>query len=578
MERLTEDSRFKDYEKIFYPHIEQIDKLPLKMRYFDEFSAHFRLLMIKPCHLLLLCSFLTVSTLVDARPDNLAAEQILHRGNGAEVQTLDPHKAEGVPASNILRDLYEGLTIEAPDGKVIPGAAETWEISQDGRVYTFHIRENAKWSNGDPVTAHDFVFGLRRSADPATASQYSQILAPILHAEDVIAGKQPVENLAVEAMNDQTLVVTLKATTPYFLGLLNHSSTYPVHAASVQQYGNKFSRPGKMVSNGAYQLTDWVIQSHITLERNPQYWDNEDTIIDKVIYHPIEDQSTELKRYRAGEIDRTEEIPNKQFKWIKQNLGDELQVSPYLGSYYYGFNLTKPPFKDNLKLRRALSMAIDRKIITEKITGIGEQPSYSWVPTGISGYTSAKLDYADWTQQQREQEARKLYQEAGYSKANPLTVEIRYNTSENHKKLAVVIAAMWKKALGIKTRLVNEEWKVFLENRKQKQVTQVFRAGWIGDYNDPYTFAELMHSKHGINDPGYDNPQYDDLLKQAAFETDADKRIAILHQAEQILLDDQPIMPIYSYVSKHLIKPYVGNYVPNVLDHNYTKDLYILAH
>ena len=440
------------------------------------------------------------------------------------------------------------------------------------------MRKNAKWSNGDPVTAHDFVFGLRRSADPATASQYSQILAPILHAEDVIAGKQAVENLAVEATSDHVLVITLKAATPYFLGLLNHSSTYPVHAASVKQYGNRFSRPGKMVSNGAYQLSDWVIQSHITLLRNPQYWDNEDTIIDKVIYYPIEDQSTELKRYRAGEIDRTEEIPNKQFKWIKQNLGDELQIAPYLGSYYYGFNLTKPPFKDNLQLRRALSMAIDRKIITEKITGIGEQPSYSWVPPGILGYTSAKLDYADWTQQQREQEAKKLYQEAGYSRSNPLTVEIRYNTSENHKKLAVVIASMWKKVLGVKTSLVNEEWKVFLENRKQKQVTQVFRAGWIGDYNDPYTFAELMHSKHGINDPGYNNPRYDELLKQAAFETDADKRIATLRRAEQILLDDQPIIPIYSYVSKHLIKPYVGNYKPNVLDHNYTKDLYILAH
>ncbi len=548
------------------------------MRYFGEFIVLFHLYMIKPCHLILLLSILILPGLLNARPDNLAAEQILHRGNGAEVQTMDPHKAEGVPASNILRDLYEGLTIEAPDGKVIPGAAESWEISEDGKIYTFHIRKNAKWSNGNPVTAHDFVFGLRRSADPATASQYSQILAPIVRAEDVIAGKQQVENLAVEARNDHILVITLKAATPYFLGLLNHSSTYPVHAASVKKHGNRFSRPGKMVSNGAYQLTDWVIQSHITLERNPHYWDNKDTIIDKVVYYPIEDQSTELKRYRAGEIDRTEEIPNKQFKWIKQHLEDELQISPYLGSYYYGFNLTKPPFKDNLKLRRALSMAIDRKIITEKITGIGEQPAYSWVPKGLNNYTSAKLDYADWTQQQREQEAKKLYQEAGYSKTNPLTVEIRYNTSENHKKLAVVIAAMWKKSLGVKTRLVNEEWKVFLENRKQKQVTQIFRAGWIGDYNDPYTFAELMHSKHGINDPGYNNPQYDALLKQAAFEADADKRIAILRQAEQILLDDQPIMPIYSYVSKHLIKPYVGNYVPNVLDHNYTKDLYILAH
>ena len=510
--------------------------------------------------------------------ENLAAEQVLHRGNGTEVQTLDPHKAEGVPASNILRDLYEGLTIEAPDGKVIPGAAESWTLSDDGKVYLFKIRKDARWSNADPVTAHDFVFGLRRSADPATASKYSLILSPILNAEDVIAGRQPVENLAVKAIDDHTLEITLKAATPYFLGLLNHSSTYPVHQASVDAHGDQFSRPGKLVSNGAYRLTDWVVQSHITLERNEHYWDNQDTIINKVVYYPIEDQSTELKRYRAGEIDRTEEIPNKQFKWIKQNLNAELQVSPYLGSYYFGFNLTKPPFKDNLKLRRALSMAIDRKIIVEKITGIGEKPLYSWVPPGIYGYQPVQLDYADWTQEQRVAEAKKLYQEAGYSKGNPLTVEIRYNTSENHKKLSIAIAAMWKMNLGVRVKLVNEEWKVFLENRKQKLVTQVFRAGWIGDYNDPFTFSELLHSQHGINDPGYNNPQYDALLEQAAFEGDPGKRIEILRQAEAILLADQPIIPIYSYVSKHLIKPYVGNYVPNVLDHNYTKDLYILKH
>ena len=511
-------------------------------------------------------------------PENLAEEQILHRGNGTEVQTLDPHKAEGVPASNILRDLYEGLTIEAPDGKVIPGAAESWTISEDGKVYLFKIRNNAHWSNGDPVTAHDFVYGLRRSADPATASKYSLILSPILHAEDVVSGKQPVEKLAVKAVDDYTLEITLKAATPYFLGLLNHSSTYPVHQASVEEHGSQFSRPGKLVSNGAYKLTEWVVQSHINLERNVHYWDNEDTIIEKVVYYPIEDQSTELKRYRAGEIDRTEEIPNKQFKWIKQNLNAELQVSPYLGSYYYGFNLTKPPFKDNLSLRRALSMAIDRKIIVEKITGIGEKPLYSWVPPGIYGYDPVQLDYADWSQEQRVAEAQKLYKEAGYSKGDPLTVEIRYNTSENHKKLAIAIGAMWKMNLGVRVKLVNEEWKVFLENRKQKLVTEVFRAGWIGDYNDPYTFSELLHSQHGINDSGYNNPEYDALLEKAAFEGDPEKRIKILQQAESILLADQPIIPIYSYVSKHLLKPYVGNYVPNVLDHNYTKDLYILKH
>ncbi|HDK38391.1 MAG TPA: peptide ABC transporter substrate-binding protein [Thiolapillus brandeum] len=513
-----------------------------------------------------------------ALPDNLAEEQVLLRGNGAEVQTLDPHKAEGVPSSNILRDLYEGLTIEAPDGKVIPGTAESWEISNDGKTYTFKIRQDAKWSNGDPVTAQDFVYGLHRSVDPATASKYSQILAPILHAEDVIAGKQPVENLGVKALDDHTLEIRLKASTPYFLGLLNHSSTYPVHKASVDAHGGQFSRPGKLVSNGAYILKEWVIQSHIKLVRNSHYWNDADTIIDTVYYYPIEDQSTELKRYRAGEIDRTEDVPSQQIKWIKKNLANELQIAPYLGSYYFGFNLTKPPFKGNLKLRRALSMAINREIITEKITALGEKPLYSWVPPGINGYEAAEFDYADWPQKKRIEEARRLYQEAGYSRANPLTVEIRYNTSENHKKISIAIAAMWKQALGMKTKLVNEEWKVFLENRKQKQITQVFRAGWIGDYNDPYNFMEILHSRHGLNDSAYNNPEYDGLLQQASMEGDAKKRFELMRQAEALVLRDHPVMPIYSYVSSHLVKPWVGNYVPNVLDHHYTKDLYITKH
>ncbi|WP_456407709.1 peptide ABC transporter substrate-binding protein [Thiolapillus sp.] len=527
--------------------------------------------------LLLAGAFLHTDTAL-SRPDNLAEEQVLHRGNGAEVQTLDPHKAEGVPSSNILRDLYEGLTLEAPDGKVIPGAAESWSISEDGKTYTFEIRKNARWSNGDPVTAQDFVYGLRRSVDPATASKYSQILAPILHAEDVIAGKQPPENLGVKALDDHRLEIRLKASTPYFLGLLNHSSTYPVHKASVETHGGQFSRPGKLVSNGAYVLQEWVIQSHIKLKRNPHYWDNADTIIDTVYYYPIEDQSTELKRYRASEIDITEDVPSQQIKWIRKNLADELHISPYLGSYYFGFNLTRPPFKDNLKLRRALSMAIHRDIITEKITALGEKPLYSWVPPGINGYEAARFDYADWPRKKRIAEARKLYQEAGYSRANPLTVEIRYNTSENHKKLSIAIAAMWKQALGVKTRLVNEEWKVFLENRKQKQVTQVFRAGWIGDYNDPYNFMEILHSKHGLNDSAYHNPEYDSLLQQASLEGNPDKRFEIMRQAEALVLRDHPVMPIYSYVSSHLVKPWVGNYVANVLDHHYTKDIYIIKH
>ena len=534
--------------------------------------------MLKKLGFTLMLCLIATSQASFAKPDNLAEKQILRRGNGSEVQTLDPHKAEGVPASNILRDLYEGLTIEDPDGKVIPGAAESWEISDDGTVYTFHMRKNGKWSNGDPVTAHDFVFGLRRSVDPATGSQYSQILAPILNTEAIIAGTKPVDSLGVAAVDDQTLQITLKAATPYLLGLLNHSTTYPVHQGNIKKHGGQFSRPGKLVGNGAYNLKEWVVQSHIVLERNPLYWDNDKTIIEKVSFLPIEDASTELKRYRAGELDITGTIPLGQLNWVKKNLPGELHISPTLGTYYYGFNLTQAPFKDNLKLRQALSMAVDRDILTEKITKAGEIPAFGWVPPGVNDYTSQQLDYANLSKAERIKKAKQLYKEAGYSKGSPLVLEIRYNTSEGHKKVAIAISAMWKMNLGIKTKLINEEWKVFLENRKQKKLTQAFRGGWIGDYNDAFTFAELMQSDHGINDSGYNNPDYDKLLEQAATESDMEKRRGIMEEAERMLLKDHAIMPLYFYVTKHLIKPYVEGYQPNILDHTYSKNLWIVKH
>ncbi len=521
---------------------------------------------------------LAVSAGTTALATDLAAEQVLHKGNGAEPQTLDPHKAEGVPSSNIMRDLYEGLTSESPDGEVIPGAAERWDISADGRVYTFYLRKTARWSNGDPVVAEDFVAGLRRSANPATLSHYSQILSSIENAEAVTAGDVPPEKLGVVALDDHTVQITLKAPTPYFLGLLNHSSTYPINRRAFRQFGDKFTRLGNLVSNGAYVLSDWVVQSHIVLDRNPEYWDNANTVIDRVYYHATEDQSSELKRYRAGELDWTNEVPLAQISWIRENLKDEFYVSTYLGTYYYGFNLTQPPFKNNKKLRRALSMAVDREIIVEKVSRLGEQPAYSWVPPGINNYNAQTPSWAQMPRELRHAEARRLYAEAGYGPDNPLYIELRYNTSENHKKIAVAIAAMLKQTLGVRASLINQEWKVFLETRKQKRVTQLFRAGWIGDYNDAYTFAELLHSKHGINDQGYNSPEYDALLAAASVEGDFHKRREILQQAERVLLEDQPIMPIYFYVNKRMVKPYVAGFQPNIMDHHYSKNMRILAH
>jgi len=507
----------------------------------------------------------------------LAAEQILNKNNGAEPQTLDPHRAEGVPASNILRDLFEGLVSEAPDGSLIPGAAETWQINDDGTVYTFTLRADGRWSNGDPVTAADFAYGIQRSVDPATLSQYSSILFPIVNAKQIVKGELSPEQLGVTALDVRTLEIRLIGPTPYFLGLLTHSTTYAVHRPSVEKFGNRFARAGQLVGNGAYRLDEWVVQSHIRLLRSEKYWDDENTVIDEVNYFPIENQDAMLKRYRADELDFTQDLPFKQIAWIRENIADQLYVSPYPGSYYYSLNLTLPPFAGAPKLRRALALAIDRDVLTEKITGSGEIPAYSWTPR-VTGYTQQPPDWAGWTQERRNTEARRLFKESGHSEANPLTIQILYNTSENHKRLAVAIASMWKQVLGVETKLLNQEWKVFLETRKQKTMPGVARNGWIGDYNDAYSFTQLLASDNEQNDSGFANDEYDALLDRAAVEPDMQQRAELMEAAERLMLEEQPIIPIYFYVSKHLIKPWVGGFEPNIMDHHYTKNFHILKH
>lgn len=506
----------------------------------------------------------------------LAERQVLHRGNGAEPQSLDPHKSEGVPESNLQRDLYEGLTNDSPDG-IVPGAARSWEISADGLTYVFHLREDGRWSNGDPVTAHDFEYGLRRSVDPQTLSNYSIMLTPILNAEQVIAGELPPDALGVRAIDDLTLEIRLNGPTPYLLGVLTHSASYPVHRATVERYGDRWARPGRLVSNGAFRLRDWVMQSHIVLERNEHYWDAANVTLDEVWYYPIENQSTELQRYRADALDYTYDLPFRQLAWIRANLPDELQIHEYLGIYYFGLNVTQPPFKDNPELRRALYLAIDRDIVTSQVTTAGEIPAYGWVPHAAN-YTQYVPEWANWTQEERVAEARRLYEAAGYSRDRPLRLQILYNTHENHRTISVAISSMWNEVLGIETELVNEEWKVFLETRRTKQSTQVFRAGWIGDYNDANTFAEMMHSQSGLNDSGWSNRRYDELLALASQENDMARRAEYLYEAERVLIHDVPLIPIYFYVTKRLVKPWVGNYRPHIQDIVYSKDLKILKH
>lgn len=501
-----------------------------------------------------------------------AAEgMVFRRGNGGDPDSLDPHRSEGTGSGAILRDLFEGLVGETVTAALRPAGAERWEISADGLEYTFYLRPAARWSNGDPVVAEDYVFGLRRSVSPATASSYAQLLAPIENAAAVIAGEADPAELGVRALDDHTLQISLAAPTPYLLGMLTHTSAYPVHRPSLAAHGDQFTRPGKLVSNGPYMLDDYVAQSHVKLVRNALYHQADEVAIDTVYYFNTEDRNAELKRYRADELDYTFTVPSTQLNWIRENLGGQLRSAPYLSVYYYILNLDKAPFKDQPALRQALSMAIDRKTLAEKVVGAGDVPAYSFVPPGVAGHQQVQYRWAETPYPERLQQAQALYEQAGYSRVAPLQVEMRYNTSENHKKIAVAIAAMWKQALGVEATLVNEEWKVFLQTRKNRSAWEALRFSWVGDYNDANTFLEIMHSAHGQNDAGYDNPEYDRLIEAAAVETDLGKRAGLLARAERMMLDDYPVIPVHFSVSKHLVKPWVQGYQPNIMNRDQSR-------
>jgi oligopeptide transport system substrate-binding protein len=508
----------------------------------------------------------------------LAKQQVLNRGNGNEPETLDPARARSDAALQLARDLYAGLTGESPAGEVVPAVADRWHVSDDGTEYTFHIRANARWSNGKPLTAGDFVYAWRRAVDPKTGSPYADTFAVIANGPAIVGGKADPATLGVSAPDAHTLKVKLHAPAPYFLDMLTEPVMFPVYRPAIKKYGDAFTRPGHSVTNGAYELADWVVNSKITLTRNPYYWDNAHTVIDTVNYLPITDEASELDRYRAGGLDVTYTIPEAQLGWIRSHLGSELHIAPYLSTYFYGFNSSLPPFKDNPKLRQALSMAIDRSVIATKILHAGEQPAYGFVPPGMSNYKTQRFAWAGWPRDKRLARARTLYREAGYSKEKPLQVTIMYNTGDVHQRIAQAIAAMWKANLGVDAQLVNEEFKVFLQDRQEMRTTQIFRSGWVADYNDAYSFLQILLGDNGINDTGYNSAEYDRLMHEASRQQDSAKREALLERAERVMLADNPIMPIYFYVSKHLVKPYVGGWHDNGLDHHYTKDLYIRAH
>ncbi len=498
---------------------------------------------------------------------------VLHRGLNSDPESLDPHKARSVQAGDVLRDIGEGLLTYSPTGELVAGTASEWAVSGDGLTYTFTLRDEARWSNGDPVTAEHFAFSLRRLVDPATAAFYAQMLGDIVNARAITAGEQPPGNLGVEVVDERTLVIRLERPTPYLLSLLTYPATFPVHPGAIAEHGEAFTQPGKLLSNGAYKLDAWEPGSVIRLSRNEYYWNNAGTAIDEVQHHVITQEMTELNRYRAGEIHITGSVPPDSFEQVRAEYADELHIAPYLGVYYYGFNLTRPPFKDNPALREALSLAIDRDVLVTSITGRGEAAAYSWVPPGVDNYEPRRFVYADQSQDERNAHAKLLLREAGFGPDNPLQIELRYNTSDTQQKIALAVQSMWREVLGVETTLVNEEFQVLLANIREAEVTQVFRLSWIGDYNDAHTFLSIMESDNPSNTPRYSNAAFDNLMRQAAEQIDAKKRRFYLEEAERVLLADHPVIPLYFYVSKHLVSPEVVGWGDNVLDYHYSQHL-----
>lgn len=500
------------------------------------------------------------------RPAAAQAPQVLNRGNAAEPQTLDPQKATGVPEGNILRDLFEQLVAAGPNGAAVPGVAERWELSPDGKTYTFHLRANAKWSNGDALTANDFVFSMRRLVDPATAASFAWLLRPVTNGNDIIGGRKPPGELGVTAVDARTLRITLDTPTPYFLELLKHYTLSPVHQASLTQHGDRFTRPGNLIGNGPYMLTQWQPQAHVRVEKNPHYHAAASVQIPAVMYYPTEDRAAELSRYRAGDLHMTYEIPLDQVDWVRANMREHTHITPYFGTYYLTLNCTRPPFND-VRVRRALALTINREAIVEQITRSGETPGYSWVPPGSTNYRQQKADFHDKPMADRIAEARQLIQAAGFSASNPLRLEYMFNTADEHRRIGIALTSMWQQAFGqgvVALELRNVEWRVYLDSTAQANY-HFARAGWIGGtYADASYFLEKFAGNAGnANTARWTNADYDRLLASAATEVDAERRGAMLEEAERIMLREMPIIPMYHYSLRRMINPRIRGYVDN---------------
>jgi oligopeptide transport system substrate-binding protein len=502
--------------------------------------------------------------------------QIFHRGNLAEPQDIDPHIVTGVPEHYILMALLEGLVSEDPkDLHPVPGVAERWEISPDGLIYTFHLRADAKWSTGEPVTATDFVASFKRAIAPSLASEYAYMLYPMKNAEAYNKGELTDFNqVGARALNDRTLEITLQGPTPYFLSLLCHYAWFPVPVSVVAKHGklyergNRWTRPENFVGNGPFNLKAWKVNTVLIAEKSPTYWDAAKVRLQAVHFYPIDSGEAEERAFRAGQLHTTYDLGVSKIGAYQRRNPEVLRIDPYLGSYFYMFNVTRPGLSDK-RVRKALAMSIDRESLVENVTRGGEIPAYHFTPPNTAGYNAKARFKAD------REEARRLLAEAGFPNGQGFPkLDLLYNTLERHKIIAETLQQMWKQNLNVEIGLRNEEWKVYMDSKRQRNF-DIVRYGWIGDYVDPNSFLDLWITGGGNNDTGWSNPEYDRLLRAAGQTGDNAERFEFFQQAESILLDELPVLPIYFYTRPFLLAKSVRGWHVNILNIHPYKHVYL---
>ena len=499
----------------------------------------------------------------------------LNLHNGPDPRTLDPAKASGTWEDRPISDMIEGLMTIDTHAQPILGQAASYDVSDDGLVYTFHLRDDIFWSDGTPVTAKDFVTGMQRLASPATASEYAYLMSFIKGLPEVNSGENTdLDSIGVKALDDKTVEYTLSTPTPYFLGALTHYTGFPVPSHKVAEFGEDWSKPGNIVGNGPYVVTEWVPGSYLKSVKNDKYYDAANVKIDEVMYYILEDIPAALNRYRAGEFDILSDFPSDQYEMLQANYPGEAHVAPFLGVYYYNMNQSEGSLLADMDIRKALSMSVNREVIGPDVLGTGELPAYGWVPPGVASYEGEQYmpDWAALPYDEKVAQAKAIMESKGYNAANPLTIRLRYNINDAHQRIAVAISSMWEQ-IGVRTELISAEGGPHYDALEAGDF-EMGRAGWIMDYDDASNMLDLLKCgtkqgdgiQWGNNYGRYCNPKYDDLLKQASTETDLVKRAGYMHEAEKLAMDEFANMPIYYYVSNWVVSPKVTGFEDNAAD------------